>query len=184
MLITIAGLHGTGKTTIAQELARNLNIKHVSTGMVFRNMAKEHGMSLLDFSQYATNHPEIDQELDERMRSIGLKNDVVLDGQLCWFFLDKEANWKIMFTCQQEIRVERIRSRILEISGKKLEIEEIRRKTLERERIERKRYKKIYGIDLDDEEMVRGHHDLIIDTSDKPVSLIVKQLLPIIRGKS
>ena len=41
MIITISGLHGTGKSTIGKKLAENLGIRYYSTGQAFRELANE-----------------------------------------------------------------------------------------------------------------------------------------------
>lgn len=50
MIITVGGLAGTGTTTTAELLSEKLDIPFVSSGSIFRAMAKEKGMSVLEFS--------------------------------------------------------------------------------------------------------------------------------------
>jgi cytidylate kinase len=177
MLITFAGLHGTGKTTVAKLVATELGLKHVSTGHIFRIMADESGMSLVEFSNYAAGHPEIDNELDRRVKEIGLEGDVVLDGQLCWYFLKDEADWKILLTCENETRINRILDREREIRGDAVTIDAIREETYGREGIEQERYKEIYGIDLLDQDFVQGCHDLVIDTTNLSIEQVLEEIM-------
>ena len=67
MNIAFAGLHGTGKSTIAKKIAQHFGFSYYSTGMAFRALAAEHQMDLEEFSKYAEAHPEIDQELDNKI---------------------------------------------------------------------------------------------------------------------
>ena len=53
MIITIGGLAGTGTTTTAELLSEKLDIPYISAGFVFREMAAEKGMSVLEFSEFA-----------------------------------------------------------------------------------------------------------------------------------
>ena len=53
MIITIGGLAGTGTTTTAELLSEKLDIPYISAGFVFREMAAERGMSVLEFSEFA-----------------------------------------------------------------------------------------------------------------------------------
>ena len=178
MLLTCAGLHGTGKTTVAKRIANEFGLTHYSTGEMFRQMAKEHDMSLAEFNKCTEAHPEIDKELDKRMERVGKEEkDVILDGQLCWYFLDKTADHKILLKCDQEERISRILSREREKKEKDITRDEIRKNTLERERSERERYKEIYGIDISDEEFVEEHHDIIIDTTDKNIDQVVDAII-------
>lgn len=53
MIITIGGLAGSGTTTAAEVLSNKLDIPYISAGSIFRDMAKERGMSVLEFSNFA-----------------------------------------------------------------------------------------------------------------------------------
>ena len=46
LIITMSGPHGTGKSTYAKALAKALNLRYVSAGELFRNLAQQHKMSL------------------------------------------------------------------------------------------------------------------------------------------
>ena len=58
MIITIGGLAGTGTTTAAELLSEKLEIPYISAGSVFRDMASENGMSVLEFSEFAEGNDE------------------------------------------------------------------------------------------------------------------------------
>jgi CMP/dCMP kinase len=180
MLITFAGLHGTGKTTVAKLIAERFGLEHYSTGMIFREMAEEKSMSLVDFSEYASKHKEVDINLDNKMKSIGLNGDCVLDGQLCWYFLKKEADWKILLTCEEETRIQRIFNRDREKKGDTITLDDVRVETLERERIEHARYKEIYGIDITDMDFVIENHNIVVDTTDIGIDEVVEKICSLI----
>ena len=57
MIITISGLHGTGKTTAGKLVAKALGLNYYSTGQAFRDLAKEMEMNLQEFSRYVEKHP-------------------------------------------------------------------------------------------------------------------------------
>lgn len=183
MLITCAGLHGTGKTTIAKLIAEKLNLEHHSTGMVFRDMAREHGMDLIEFSSLAAKNHEIDKQLDQRMKNIGLKGNVILDGQLCWYFLKEDVDSKILLECDAVVRFGRILKRRKEDGDEKSTIDDVKRATLERERMEQARYKEIYGIDLSNREWVKKNHDIVIDTTGLSIDEVVSSIFSNFEGK-
>ena len=143
MRVTISGLPGSGTTTVAKILAERLNCKLISAGEVFRKMAKDLGMSLEEFSKYARENPEIDKKLDKLQKELAEKeNDVVVEGRLSGWFVN--ADLKVWIYCEDEERYKRVAKR------ENLSYEEAKRKTMERERIEKERYKKFYGINIDD----------------------------------
>jgi len=152
MIITIGGSICSGKTTLARELAKKFNLRHISAGSIMREMAKKRGMSLLEFSRYAESNPEVDLEIDRRQKELASGNCVV-DGRLSAYFLDSDL--KIWLDAPLNVRAERLSER-----DKKSE-EDAKRSIIEREDSERKRYMEIYGINLRD----ISAYDLIINTA-------------------
>ena len=174
MIITISGLHGTGKSTAGKLVAKALGLNYYSTGQAFRDLAKEMKMNLQEFSRYVEEHPNIDKQLDEKIIKIAEKNNILIDSQLSAHILKNVADFKIHLTCSLETRVRRITDR--DQSSYELKMKE----TLIRESSELKRFKKLYDINLDDLEEIKLFHDLVIDTEslsiDEIVELIVSKL--------
>ena len=81
-IITISGVPGTGTTTIAQLLSKELGLKMIYIGELFRELAKKYKMSLEEFGEFAKNNPKIDQELDEQQIKYGKQGNVILEGRL------------------------------------------------------------------------------------------------------
>ncbi|PIN81309.1 cytidylate kinase, partial [Candidatus Woesearchaeota archaeon CG10_big_fil_rev_8_21_14_0_10_32_9] len=65
MKITISGNLGSGKSTVAKMLAKDLGYSHYSTGDFMRKMAEERGITLLELGKIAENDSSIDYELDD-----------------------------------------------------------------------------------------------------------------------
>jgi cytidylate kinase len=152
VVIVISGLHGAGKTTVAAEVARRFGLRHICAGELFRRMAAERGMSLEDFNRYAETHPEIDKELDRRTVEEARKGNAVVDARLGGWLVD--ADFKILLVAPLEVRVERISRR----EGR--EKEEVLRETKQREESEARRFRELYGIDVNDFSVF----DLILNT--------------------
>ncbi len=154
MIITISGPIGSGKTTVARAIATRFNLRHISAGEVFRALAKERGMTLAEFSKYAEEHHEVDRLVDERQVELAKSGNAVVDGRLTAWLLP-EAELKIWLKAPLEVRAERVARR------EGISYEQALRETKLREESEAKRYREIYGIDLND----LSPYDVVLNTS-------------------
>ena len=167
MIITVSGYHGTGKTTYAGHLAKEIGLRHVSAGMLFRKLAQEKGMSLEEFGQVALKDPTVDRLIDERTMSEAEKGNVVIDGQIAGWVLKEIADLRIHLITPEPIRIQRIAER------DRLTVEEARRQTVTRERVQSERYKLHYGFKVEDFSI----YQLILDTSIGPIESISRILV-------
>lgn len=153
VVVAISGLHGAGKTTAAKALAKKFNLRYVCAGSVFRQIAKERGMTLDKFSRYAELHSNIDRMIDRRTADAAKEDNVLIDARLAGWMV-KRADIKILLTAPLEVRARRISRR------EKRDYKEVLRETMTRERSEAKRFKKFYGIDVND----HSPFDLVLNT--------------------
>ena len=72
MKITLCGRIGSGKSVIAKALAKDLNLKHYSTGDLMREIAKEKGYTIEDFMKIRSD--DIDHQVDSRTKIACYKN--------------------------------------------------------------------------------------------------------------
>ena len=82
MLITLAGLPGSGTSTVGREVAARLGLDHLDGGSVFRALAAEAGMSLAEFAAVAEGDDRIDRALDDRLTERARAGDVLLESRL------------------------------------------------------------------------------------------------------
>lgn len=144
MLLTLGGPPGSGTSTLANLLKDQLNLHYEYAGAVFRKMAKEIKMSLEDFGEYATKHPEIDKELDDKMIAIAkTKGNHLLEGRMVGVLIHKEKipALKIWLDASAETRAKRL------VVRDKFTYEEAIQKMTRRDECDRKRYLDLYGID-------------------------------------
>lgn len=173
MIITISGLPGAGTTTITKILSRKLGIPYISAGDVFRQMAAEKGMDILEFSRLAEKDHEIDKEIDKRQAEMARgADDLIVEGRLSAYFV--EADLKILIIAPFDVRAERISRR--ESKPFKTVEDEIRR----REKSEAKRYREIHGINIEDLQV----YDIILNSAHfKPeeITNIIIKIIEVIK---
>jgi cytidylate kinase len=179
MLLTISGLHGTGKSTVGRLLAEKLHLNYYSIGYAFRNLASEHDMSLEEFSKYVEKNPQIDKELDNKILKVGSeKDDLIIDSLLSGYLLKDIADYKILLKAPLETRVRRMMERDDESYQEKL------RETKLREISEISRFKKLYGIDITNEGLKQEIFDIIINTKDLTVQDVVNRIISKIQKRT
>ena len=173
MIITIGGLAGTGTTTLAEVLSEKLDIPYISAGFIFREMAAERGMSVLEFSEFAEGNDDIDKEIDKRQAlKAKTAENLILEGRLSAFFVDN-ADLRICLMTPFDVRSKRIAQR--EDKSVELAKEEI----ITREKSEALRYMEIHNIDISNMEI----YDIIINTDSfdpQSISEIIIQTLKVI----
>lgn len=155
LVVAVSGKPGSGKTTLAKNLARELNLRYVSMGQIFRGLAKARMLSLEELSRVAEEDPNIDHLIDSTALEEARKGCVVIDGHITAWILRDVAHVKILTYAPLRVRAERLARR----DGKTVDgaLHEIR----VREDSEVKRYKKYYGIDINDLDVF----DVVLNTS-------------------
>jgi len=176
MIITISGQIGSGKSTLAKEIAKRFKLRYISAGEIMRKMAKEKGMSLIEFSKFAELNSSVDREIDERQVELAKEGNCVVEGRISAYFLNSKL--KIFLITPLNIRARRVMER-----DKLKNIEEAIELIKKREDSERKRYRKIYGINFDDFE----NYDIILNTErftkDELADIVSSIIKEVIKGK-
>lgn len=168
MIITIGGLAGSGTTTASKILSEKLGVRYISAGDIFRQMAAEKGMDLLEFGKFAEGNDEIDLEIDRRQAKIAEESeDLIVEGRLSAHFVD--ADLKIWFVAPIDVRTERICQR--ENKPK----EQVKKEISTRGASEAKRYREIHGIDIGNMEV----YDIVINSNSFQPEAIADILLKV-----
>ena len=92
LVITISGLHGTGKSTYAKELAKEFGLRYISAGIIFRQIATERGVTLEELSRIAVKDKRIDRLIDKQTVDEARKGSAVLDGHLAGWMAREYAD--------------------------------------------------------------------------------------------
>jgi cytidylate kinase len=141
MIITIAGLSGSGKNTLGAALAEKLGYSLVCP--TFKDLASAEGIPLLEFQQKAAQDPDIDKKFDAMLKEQAKGDCVVTTWLGPWMV---EADVRIWVFTPDGIRAERLAKR----DG--ITAEQAVMHIRKRDDDNRRRYQKVYGIDIDNHE--------------------------------
>ena len=156
MLLTVSGPAGSGKSTAAAELADALDYDHVSGGDLFRELAADRGLSLIEFNRLAEEEDSIDRDLDRRLRETARdRDDVVLEARLSGWMAGEYADLRIWLDAPLSVRAERVADR------EEKTPEAAREESVTRAESEARRYREYYGIEITDLSI----YDLVVNTS-------------------
>lgn len=170
--IVIGGLAGSGKSTIANALAKIFGLRHVSAGDAFRALAKKRGMELLEFGRYSDQHLKINRDLDWWLVREAKKGNVIVDGRST-AYLTKKAGipaLRIFLATSPKVSAKRIAVRDGTTPKKALAYSRLREKEIAA------RLKKLYGLDTSD----ASNYDVTVQTdgfTPKEVVGLVAQLV-------
>lgn len=171
-VVTVGGPPGSGKSTAGRRAAERLGLTFRSAGEVFREEARERGMTLAEFGRYAEEHPEVDRDLDRAMRALA-RPGVLIEGRVQGPLLRRAGIpvRSIVVTAREDVRAARLAQRDGQAVG------EAGRLMREREASERARYGRSYGIDLD-----REPADLVIDSTARTPDEVAEAIEAFVRA--
>lgn len=160
--ITITGSLGSGKSTIAKMLAECFHFDTYSTGNAQRQIAAKHNMTTLELNKLADQEAWVDQEIDGVFKDLNASDkNYVVDSRLAWHFMPD--SFKVKLIVSPTVAADRI------FNDKKRNGEntyatptDALNVLLARRASEVERFKKTYGVDIEDDR----HFDFVLDTSD------------------
>ena len=156
---------------MAKALAARLGLDHASAGDFMREMAAEHGVSVLEFSALAEADSAIDRAIDERSRKLGEERDgLVIDARLAWHFVPHSI--KVFLDVSLEVAAVRIFGDQRGSETENVDLRATLRNIETRAASESKRYDDYYGVDYLDP----ANYDLVIDTSEMTVEQVVDEI--------
>ncbi len=155
MIIAVSGTPGTGKTTLAKNLAKKLKFFYLDVNL-FIKQHKLRGSFLKKFKSYEVDVVSLNKLL---LKFLKTKKNVIIDSHLSHYLPASLLDYCVLCTC--ELPVLKKRLKIRKYSETKI------RENLDAE---------IFHVCLV-EALERKHHLFIVDTSTKSVHQCVKDLL-------
>ncbi len=171
MIITISGRAGSGKSSVAKQLAEILGYRHYSMGDMRREIASRMRMDINALNKYDEKNGGItDRQVDEFLARLGKEQDnLVIDSRLGFHFIPNSI--KIFLDADIKTRAERIFSDLRSTENYK-SLEETVSMIEKRENSDTVRYNKLYSINCCD----TNNYDCVIDTSKLAVNDVIGKI--------
>lgn len=184
MIISFNGDHGSGKSTIAKKVAEALCCPRYYMGQIFRDMAKERGLTLEEFEKICSENPDFDKKVDERVIELAKQSsEFVIESRTAWYFIPDSI--KIYLKVDEKEAAHRVFQEMYSSEHRQNEAQELNTKEKVRESLQKRqknddeRYKKYYGINIREEK----NYDLVLDTTNLSVEEVFEKVMGFIKTK-
>lgn len=174
----MSGDPGAGKTTMCELLAKELGYTYFYMGGLFRQMAKERGISIEEFYEEVANNPELERAADEQSERLMQQNDkLIMEGRMAPF---QKTSFKTINILLRVSPREGARRQSLRPENKGKDIAEIERLTKERVQHEREHYHALYGIE---DHFDESKFDIVFNTTKTSIEEAFRIVLGKLREK-
>lgn len=172
-IITLSGMLGSGKSTVGKMLAQELGYTFYSTGSVQRQIANERGITTLELNKLALTDKSIDEQIDGVFKTLPLQpENFVVDSRMAFFFIP--VSFKVKLNIDTHCAGERIFNDTTRTGENKYNtVDDAIDSLIQRRKLEVDRFKKIYQVDIDNED----NFDYVIDTTNKTPQEVVEKIL-------
>ena len=179
MRITLSGTLGSGKSTVGKELARRLGVRYISTGQIFRELGHISNLDALQTNLEAETNRALDDAVDDKVRELNkTAPDFVIDSRMAWYFVENAL--KVFLSVTPEVAAQRIMADATRATEQYPSLEVALEALRARRDSEIKRYKRLYGVDIEDP----SNYDLLIGTDGIGAPEVVGLILHRLAGKN
>ena len=180
IVICISGMAGTGKSTLAKQLAKKYGLRYFSGGDALKELAAEQGYTSsvngwwespegLSFLEIRKKNPDFDKKVDQKFLQYAEQGNVLLDSwTMAWLL---KGGFKIWLSASVERQAERIAKR------DHMTVKEALEALKEKEANTKAIYKKLYGFNLSAD---FTPFDFILDTDNLTASEVFEILCMVI----
>jgi N-glycosylase/DNA lyase len=181
LTIIISGMAASGKTTLAEKLAKYYKLKIYSGSDALRDFARKLGYNPkgvdwwdtkegMEFLKRRKLNHEFDKKVDELMMNKAIEGNVVITSWTLPYL--KSSGIKIWLNASKEARAKRMANR----DG--IDIKEARKIIDERDKENVDLYKKIYGFTIG--KNLKKFYDIVIDTDNLNEKQVFDKVIKII----
>ncbi|HTF13023.1 MAG TPA: AAA family ATPase [Asanoa sp.] len=176
--ITVNGDLGSGKSTVSVGLAERLDLRRISVGDLYREMARQRGMTALQLNLHAELDDVIDGTVDAMQREIAESGErVIMDSRLAWFFFTK--GFKVHLITDPTVAARRVLGRPANEVENYATLEEAKDRLRSRSESERQRFLTRYHADKHN----LRNYDLVCDTTRARPEEVIDLVVGAIEGR-
>jgi predicted cytidylate kinase len=169
--ITINGDIGSGKSSVARELAGALEYSLASVGQFQRAIAAARGLTTLEANRLAEQLPQLDDMIDDTIIDLGRSgHPTVFDSRIAWHLIP--SAFKVHLIVDPATAAARIYRYRADRTENYDSVAHAQSAADERHDSERRRFRARYGIDIS----LLRNYDLVIDTTHAPPAAVVAQI--------
>lgn len=171
MNLSLTGNLGSGKSSLGKELiARGFEI--VSSGDIFRGLAAEKGVSIVEMNKIAETDKSIDKMVDDRTIALGKSMDnTIFDSRMGWHFVPDSFKVFVMVDLQEAGR--RVYNDSLRKAESYGDVSDAVEALYTRQSLEKARYGELYGVNYYD----LNNYDLVIDSTNATPAAIAEEII-------
>jgi cytidylate kinase len=164
-IITISGKPGSGKSSTADKVAEILGYTRHSSGDMVRKILSANKMTLEEYNENAETDHSLDAEVDEKLRALRDKRDIVVDSRLGFYWIPE--SFKVYLDLNLDLATARIFKDTVNnnmrssVGTSSTSLDAVSIQVRERMLDEQSRFKRMYSIDPYN----TSHFDFVIDTS-------------------
>lgn len=173
-IIAIAGLAGSGKTTIGKIVAKKLGYKLIAP--TFKDIAKLQKLTLLEFQKKANKDFSIDKEFDKQIIKLAKREKCVIATWLGPWIIRGNI-FRVWLEVPKRIRAKRVAKR------EKISFKKAYSHITQRDKDNILRYKKIYNINILDHKNFNLVVDASVLSAKKIATIVLKNYLEFCGGE-
>ncbi len=174
MHITLTGNLGSGKSTLGKIIEEKYGYEIFSTGKAIRQIAEDHGVSVLEMNKLMESDHKYDHAIDDKTTSVSIEKaneNILFDSRLAWHFA--KDSFKVFLSVSLDVAAARVmgdnRGNVETYSS----LEDCKQKLSDRAATEDRRYNDIYGIEYFD----YSNYNLVLDSTDCTPDILAQILM-------